>query len=418
MAANANMTPSPANGAEGVVLGALDALNEQGAIPAFIERFIGKGEIDPTRFEATGIVEAMCKFLLDRGIVISDSADDIDRFDRGEFDEHFADAYNFAILRSLGEDDPLDAARNAATAKAYTGWDFNVRTFDDVQQQGIIAENIRAAGAIDYIYELGDRMGIFRLADALVLNWSSGAIDVAGGETAGKLFRYWKERENRSSDEERGMLNARVLNKGGAKVLSRMVVNESFPNLWHRLMEEIAEYIDKAEKIRDGRSITSPVSSTPIYNALRELQYNLTEYCTGMAHMQAHETYRQLEEAFDILGDPEVIAHFGSTRRKSMWTVIERLSKQEFGLSVPIGPLLRLAVDGNRVFQICAGFDEGTFQPQDLDELLAAGEAYILNSSLVDERAGFESAAEDEDFDEDIEDEFEDELGDEDFDDF
>ena len=69
------------------------------------------------------------------------------------------------------------------------------------------------------------------------------------------------------------MLYKRVLNKGNGKVLDRMVVNESFPALWRNLMNEVAEWIERAEKLEEGRSATSSVSRGPIYQAIRELQY-------------------------------------------------------------------------------------------------------------------------------------------------
>ena len=94
-----------------------------------------------------------------------------------------------------------------------------------------------------------------------------------------------------------------------------------------------------------------------------------------------------------------------------MWTVIERLSKEEFGESLPIGPLLRLAVDGNKIFNICADYDEATFNPGDLDELILAGESYVLNMNLVGDRMGFDDKEEMEDeFEDDFDDEFEDDF--------
>ena len=91
------------------------------------------------------------------------------------FDEYFALAYNNALRSGDGsETDPIDAVRQKG---ALTTWDFAVDTFETVEEQGVVAQNILAAGALDYVFNLGERLGIFKLADALVLRWASGAFD-------------------------------------------------------------------------------------------------------------------------------------------------------------------------------------------------------------------------------------------------
>lgn len=388
------------------VMDRLTRIIKQGAMPALVEKFIDRGEINPTKF-TPAIKQAMVEYLLDRGVQVVDS----NVFDSGGYDEHFVVAYERAISAASGKQDPIDNARLNGSSRAFAPWDFTVETFDGIEEQGIVKENILAAGAADYIYELGERMGVYRLVDALVLNWSSGAIDVASSAAADKLYRYWKLREERSSPEERGMLYKRVLNKGNANLLSRMVVNEHFPALWHNLMAKVAEYIDKTERVEEGMSEASPVSRSTIYQATRELQYNLTEFCTGMAHMQVRELYAQLQEAFDILGDPEIIDHFGGTRRKTMWTVIEQLSKTEFGVAPNIAAVRTLAVDGNRVFQWIANFNEATVSHEEFLTFLEAAESYVLNIALVGEDV--EADIEDDewgedDWDDDFKDDFDD----------
>ncbi len=390
---------------ETFVMKLIDRMGRQGNWPALIQNFVSRQEISPHMFTPQ-VRQAMIEHLIERGVVMDDQVILVN----GGYDEHFAVAYEHARDISSATSDPLNAA--LGEGKDAKPWDFTVRTFSEFEAQGVITENILAAGAIDYIYELGERMGIYKLADALVLQWASGAIDVADGTAANRLFRYWKRRDERSSAEERGMLYKRVLNKGGANVLERMVVNEQFPVLWRNLMTEVADYINKSEKLDDGRSSSSPVSRSSVYQAIRELQYNLTEYSTGMAHMQSHELYSQLTDALDILDDPEIMAHFGGTRRKSMWTVIEKLSKSELNRSIPIGPTLRMAVDGNRVFRAISAFEEGLFTDQDFSEFIDAAESYILNSAVAGDEPQLDE--DDDDFGE-FDDFEEDEFADEDF---
>ena len=359
---------------EAAVLKLINSVNEQGQLPALLEVYIEGSEIDQTRFTPE-VKAAMIDYLLDRGVLI----EDVEKLKAGGYDEHFALAYDYAVSSASGEDDPLDAARRKGGGRGFGQWDFTVDDFSEVEEQGIVKDNILAAGALDYIFEFGERLGVFNLVDALVLNWSAGSIDVVEGAAAARLYRYWKLREERASAEERGMVYRRVINKGNTEVLSRMVVNEPFPQLWHNLMAEVAEYIDKTERVDEGFGEFSPVSRSRIYQATRELQYNLTEYCTGMAHVQAREFYAQLQECFEILKDDEIMAYFGGNRRKSLWTVIERLSKEEFGASPYIAAHRSLAVDGNKIFVWIANFNESSVRQEDFVAFLQAAESYILN---------------------------------------
>lgn len=376
---------------EPVILKLISQVNEKGQLPALLEIYIDQSEIEKSRF-TDAVKMAMIDYLLDRGIQI----DDIEKLKDGGYDEHFALAYNHAIEIASGEDDPLDAAWRKGGAQNTSQWDFSVDDFDGIEEQGIVKDNILAAGALDYIYELGERLGVFKLVDALVLNWAAGSIDVVDGPVAARLYRYWKRRDDRASEEERGMVYRRVLNKSETEVLARMVVNEHFPSLWHNLMAEVAEYIDKTERVDDGFSETSPVSRSRLYQATRELQYNLTEFCTGMAHVQTREFYAQLQECMEILKDPDITAYFGGNRRKSLWTVIERLSKEEFGAAPNIGAHRSLAVDGNKIFQWVANFNEASVRHEDFLAFVQAAEAYILNFTSVGDEAGMDASGDEE----------------------
>ena len=365
-------------GLESAVLNIIDQVNDHAQLPVFVDMYIEESGIDEDRFTPE-IRAAMVDYLRERGAEFDSIDDVVNR----EHDELFALAYENAITRKAGRDDPIDAAHQPGGGAVSSSWDFTVDLFDDVEQQGVVRDNILAAGAIDYSYELGEHMGVFRLVDALVLNWASGAIDVVEGGVVSRLYRYWKLRDQRMSPEERGMLYRRILNKGDMDVLDRMVVNDIFPDLWLNLASEVADYKEKTEKIDSGNTDSSPVSRARIFQAIRDLQYNLTEYCTGMAHIQTRELYAQLQECVELLRDPDVMAYFGGNRRKSLWTVIEKMSKQEFGSSPNIAAIRSLAVDGNVMFGFVANFSDGAVRNEDFNRFLEAAEKYILNYSMV-----------------------------------
>jgi hypothetical protein len=364
---------------------------KEGNLPEYVDIFAGRKEIDLARL-TPAIRAAMVKYLGSLGVKFTKTG-----VENGKYDEYFAVAYNQAVRSSKGGNDPL----TLKYADSVADWDFSVDEFDTVEEQGIVKENILAAGALYYIHELGEHLGIFKLADSLVLRWAAGAIDLAEGDAASKLYRYWKLREERSSEEERGLLYKRVLNIGDTKVLSKMVVNEEFPDLWARLMQEVTEYIGKTEQKDTGGE---QVSKASMYEATRNLQYNLTSHMTGMAHMLVREMYSNLREALEILGHPEIVDFFGGGRRKNLWTVIEKLSKEEFSVLPNISALRTMAVEGNRVFQWIGKFDgPGAVAEQDLQSFLSSSEAWILAQATV-ERTGKDEEEEEEDEDETEED--------------
>jgi hypothetical protein len=356
---------------EPAVMAILSTLYKEGNIPSYVEDYIKRSIIPAQAFTAM-VKKAMVDYLVQLGVQIQ-SEDD---FKKGLYDDYFLLAYNEARKLSTSADDPLDTAR---TRGAEISWNFTVDTFETTESQGVIPDNIRAAGALDYIYYLGDIMHIFNVANALVLRWASGMLDVPDGITATNLYRFHKRRIERSTPEERAMLYKRVLNKGNGKLLSNMVPNKDFPMLWHALMAEIAEYIKKTESSRSNEQ----VSRSPLYQASKNLQYNLTEFMTGMAHRQVHEDYAHLQDALEIIKNEEIISRFGG-RRKSLWNVIETIAKEDLGAPVPTASLRTLAVEGNRVFQWIANFKEGTVKEDQFKAFLSAGEAWIIAQASVD----------------------------------
>ncbi len=356
----------------------LGEITELGDIPVVVSEYLQRGEVDPSSVvdDTDALQRNMWRYLQSRGVKV--------RPGQGEkYDEIMFAAYDQALRSSRGGDDPLASIRAGDNLGA--GWDFTVKTFEAVGGQGVSADSIKAAGAIDYIAEMGERLGVFRITEALVLDWASGVIDVTDGAAAGKLYKYWKELDERSDANERGLLYKRVLGKGAVEMLPRMTANDAFPQLWSNLMNEVARYIDKSEQLEQGRSEGTPVSAQPIYQSIREIQYNLTEYCTGMAFIQTREIYAQLNRAFDIISDPDIVAHFGGSRRRSMWKVIETVNRDALGRSISVSPIVQLATSGNKIFQLCAAFDSATFTPAQLNELVDAAESYIINSSMVNE---------------------------------
>lgn len=365
----------------------LTTIYHEGDIPYYVEEFAKRTDsgIAASAFTSS-IKRSMIDYLVKLGIQVKDQTD----FTKGLYDEYFALAYSEALKSSTVSEDPIDAAR---VKGGQTTWNFKVDTFDTTEAQGVIADNILAAGALDYIYCIGERMHVFDVANALVLRWASGVLDVPAGPTASALYRYHKLRAERSTPQERAMLYRRVLNRGAGRLLSNMVPNEDFPRLWHQLMSEVAEYIRKSE---GNRYRDSWVSRTPLYQATQNLQYNLSENMTGMSHLQVTEDYAHLQEALEIVKSSDVLDAYGG-RRRNVWTVIEQIAKEDLGLMVPTAPIRTSAVEGNKVFNWIAHFNESLVRDATFQTFLTAAEAWIIaQASMEEDDDSFGSEDEDE----------------------
>jgi hypothetical protein len=387
--------------AEDAVLAIYRDVVAEGELPEAVEEFAKLNEIPPAKFTQP-VKDSMVRYLQGLGLTGITAAD---VKNRDKYDEYFAVAYDRATAVADGRSDPIVLSRPAGDVEP---WDFQVDTFESADEQGVIKENILAAGALDYVYYLGDVLGVYKLTDTAVLNWAAGALDIADTDTSQQLYRYWKVRDDRMSPEERGMLYKRVLNKGDTDVLSKMVVNDGFPTLWDNLMQEVAAYIQATADAAQDAS----VSRVPIYRAIQELQYNLTEFMTGMAHMQVTEMYAQLKDAMTLLGSNDIVSQMSGGRRKNVWAVIAYVAKQELGVAPDVSAIRTLAVDGNRVFQGIANFTPGGFSDGDFQDFLDAAQAWILAAASVGDTQPVGVGAEQNGYRDDFSGDFKDDLSD------
>lgn len=293
-----------------------------------------------------------------------------------------------------GGTDPAQLTRPAGRTSP---WDFAVDLFDTSAAQIVLAENVRAAGALMWCYDIGERLGVYKLTDALVYRWWVGLLDFGDSDLTSELYRYYKLRDDRPTEEERFLLYRRVLDVGGAPVGDRVVVNEDFPALWRTLMEEVATYIDRTET-----SFRQRVNRQGVVQAIQEIQYNLTERMAGMALTQVTEMYNQLRQtdadsgvlgALDILSQPEVVGQLSSGRRRDQWSVIERLAKEEFQVSPNVSALRTSAVEAFKVVDYISRFRDGRVDEDEFEEFISSAKAWILAQQLAGD--GLLVAAED-----------------------
>ena len=298
-----------------------------------------------------------------------------------KYGEYLALAYTSALKEIRKTDDPVTNVYQNGSPFSFS---YAVDYFDTADEQGVDVENVLAAGTLYYIKTLADDLGILRVADAVLMRWTSGMLDIPQGATASKLYSYYKLRDEYTTAEERSMFYKIVLNVGEGEVLDKMAVNEEFTSLWDTLMTEAVKYIDKYEQKETNFSVVSKAS---IFQAMKELQYNLTVFTSGMVKAVLPEMYRQFEKAVDIIDDDNVKAQLGWGYRRSMWNVIERVSQEEFGYKPNVSAMRTAAVTGHKIFATIASFDEGLMSETAFQELIRNIETFIIAQSQLGEES-------------------------------
>jgi hypothetical protein len=309
---------------------------------------------------------------------------ELNAFNEKSIKQHLPTVYNEAkkLTKPSNTNDPVKSVLGGGRSSKLN---FSVNRFDEAEHeyQEIVKENIKAAGMLDYIYYFDRYFHAFDVANLLIMKWAGGTLNIPEGDTAGKLYGFHKLRDNRNSPEERAMLYKRVLNKGEGQVLQNMVVNEAFPIYWEQLMFEMLQYIQKSESKSHLDSLNNNgISRTRLYQLTRNLQQNLTEHMTGMAHLQVQEDYAHLQDALDIINSEEIRNYFGG-RRQTLWDIIERVVKEGLGIPIQTEAIKTLAIQGNKVFEWIAEFDERTVTSEQFNEFRKAAEAWIISQASL-----------------------------------
>lgn len=350
------------------IMNIFNKVMKEGPLRMFVQKYLEKGEVSSEKV-TDKLVSSMVSYLKRMNIVIPSEVGKA--INNGSYDEYFALALDYAYNVESGGEDPIDQIRNKGSESS---WDFSVNTFEEIEEQGVTPKNILAAGALYYVYVLGEQLNMFKLANSLILKWANGQIDITDAATESKLYRFYKLNEERASTEERGMLYKRVLNLGEANLLSGTVVNIQFSRLWKKLMTEVVDYITKTET----SSNKTFVSKLSLYQVIKEIQYNLTSHMTGMAHIQVTEMYNHLQEAIDIMSDNHITQQVAQGRTKNLWSVVDLLHQDVFGTSANITAYKTAAVQGYNLIKMISEFNESLISETEFNNLILTAESYIL----------------------------------------
>jgi hypothetical protein len=351
-------------------------VRELGNLPFLVDGWLNRGEVLPDRV-TDAIKNEMVNFLrtlnLNTALIQTEtnSSGLVVLKDCG-FDEYFAGAYQHALRVNSGQEDPIFQVYNPNYNSA---WNLNVDYFDDVEEQSIVPEHIRAAGALYYCYMMGEVMGLYHVVDYLTLMWARGSLALSQGEASTKLYRYYKRRDDRMTSEERAMTWKQVLNLGDAPTLQNVVSNNEFSSLFDSLLREVVEFMTKTENFDSG---SGNVSSESIYISVHAMQGNLSAYMVGKPLADVHELYAQLKDCLDILKCDEIRDQLGGGRNKNIWTVISRVLRDHLHRQINVSAAKAAAVEVHKLFDFIARFDYSRRHYAVLRDFLRSTEAFIL----------------------------------------
>lgn len=349
-----------------------------GNLPYLVDTFFNKGEIlsdsitDALKAEMVNFLRTLN--LNTSIIAASVTPDPVSGLDvMGEsFDEYFVAAYQHSLKVSSGLEDPIFQVYNPNYSSS---WNLEVDLFENLEDQANIPDHVRAAGALQYCYILGEVMGIYHVVDYLTLMWAQGRLALSRGEASTKLYSYFKRRDDRMTNEERAMTWKQVLNLGNAPTMQNLVVNTEYTHLMDTLLKNVVEFMSKTESFDSGSGNVSPES---IFISINGLQGNLSSYMVGKPLADVHELYAQLKDCLEILKTEEIRDQLGGGRQKNIWAVIGKVLREDLKRNVSVPAAKAAAVEVNKMFNYIANFDYSRRHYSSLSDFIQSTEAYIL----------------------------------------
>lgn len=347
------------------VLALVDEGKNLGELRNYVDRYAARGEIDSDLFTDDTRLE-MGRFLAARGLKIpTDLA-----FERGDYDEHFVSALDHSVLVEQGTADPIDVAR---TKGGVAEWDFKIRKISEADRPVIRPQAIRTAGVLYASFVEGEQMKLFDIADALLTRWHTGDLDISDTKTESALNRYEILMRDRPTEEERRMHYKRIFNIGDGVLLSGSVVNEPFAGLWDNMMQEATLLIAKLERYFTEEKY---ISRSSLYKAIRDIQYNLSDYVTGSTPKKTQEMYSNLTEALDIIQSDEVLNYLGG-RNRSVVSGWQEAGKKYLHTAIPAPTLLDIAEHSYDIFDYIADFSPDNVDEEEFQGFLGACKSVI-----------------------------------------
>ncbi|MEZ4618359.1 MAG: hypothetical protein R2867_22980 [Caldilineaceae bacterium] len=236
---------------------------------------------------------------------------------------------------------------NAADELGDTRVSFGLSPYDET----VTSERIIAVGDLYYIYQ-HEKIGIFRTMLKLQELFKAGTVRLSSGKGAFGLYQYDRRQVLRHTGRDRMQAYRRVFGYTRSTPPAGAQPNRDFQNLYIHFMTQVAHYFrDKriSEVIRPQSDRYSFGSVAVVRRAGLDLRNNLKGASYGHVNVLRVEVLQLLDEAFRILGEPDVRKLFGAD---NAWDVVEDVAKRYFNQpAINISQRSRMAIAGRNVLR-------------------------------------------------------------------
>lgn len=218
----------------------------------------------------------------------------------------------------------------------------------------LVSENIRVMG-LAYSLALLEKSLILPVADRMLVLFMNGALPF-GHDPAGKaLDDYYWDTEDRFTESHRRSHYSRMLGMPGGEVSKEVAPNKDFEQLFLRFISSVSEFTRQRELDRMFNNPTRILSVTgeQVRKSAFEVAKNASLYAWGGGFYVTTRINRQLQNAIDILNQPQVLKTYAASNH---WQVVERVAQQDFGGTPNWSKYSTMAQAASSLFSILAKY--------------------------------------------------------------
>lgn len=305
--------------------------------------------------------------------------------------------YYLSIALAQIRNNSLNYPFSATDTTAVDAEDFSVTYYDDDKSTlQIEKENIMCAAQLFYVMTLGDELEIFNVIDLITTKYlPAGKLDIRDRNVLQDLQLYVLSDNirdvktnaiyKRTNPEDRRVFYRQVFDMGNSETADGMVTNSDFKTLWEILLNETVKYIGKVEQSENPQLY---VSRQNIFQAIEDLQYNLSTNCTGMAKVMAPIINKELDFVVErFLKKEDITRQLAFNNSGSFWKVIERVLRDARGETPNVAALRNKAVFGHKILTMIANYTPATLNDDtNFSDFVATVEAFIIAASQLENR--------------------------------
>jgi hypothetical protein len=209
---------------------------------------------------------------------------------------------------------------------------------------------LAVVGSIYYLWQ-HERIGVFRVVQKLQELFRAGAVRLAEGDGAFRLYQFDRREVLRYTQRDRLAAYRRVLGYGSGSVPSGGRENTDFHRLLTHFITQVSLFWrDKrvSDVVRERSYDPSFGSIAIVRRAGLDLRNNLKWSSFGHLSVMRVEVMQLLNEAFRILESDDIKKLFGAD---NAWDVVEEVLVRYFRERLVTSPRQRMAIAGRAVLE-------------------------------------------------------------------